>query len=81
MVGVTCGYRCLRQMSTRSRTWLTKSFFLILSAVNSAKSSSICWPRLRGRGTGMKYWLGRRPATISLVMPSSSNLKCCSGAR
>ena len=54
----------LRQMLTRSLTWLTKSFSRILSAVNSANSSSICWPRLRGRGTGTKYWLGRRPSPL-----------------
>src|ERR1022692_4015337 len=60
---------------------LTRSFFLIWSAVSSPRSSC-CWvPRLRGRGTGTKYELSRLCSTTRSVMPSLSKAKCLVGAR
>ncbi len=53
-------------------------FSSIRSPVHSSKAS---WPPFFfAFGIGMKYDDGRRPSTISSVIPSSSKRKCRAGA-
>ncbi len=57
-----------------------KSLSVIRSPTQSPGRLSWAPPFVLGFAIGMKYVLRRRPSAISLVIPSSSNLKCRVGS-
>lgn len=64
----------VRHAPTRWRIRSTTGFASMRSFVHSVSNWS-CLPFFFARGIGTKCELGRRPDSISFVMPSSSNLK------
>ena len=57
-----------------------KSLSVIRSPTQSPGRLSCAPPLILGFAIGMKYVLRRRPSTGSVVIPSSSNLKCRVGS-